>query len=36
MAEDPAVKTHYLNGETHANFLRTRRAGEPEYNILVM
>lgn len=36
MAEDPAVKTHYLNGETHSTFLRTRRAGDPQYNILVM
>lgn len=32
---DRAVKSHYLNGETHANFLKTRRTGEPEYNMLV-
>ncbi|KAL9901761.1 pyrimidodiazepine synthase-like [Glossina fuscipes] len=35
MIEDEAVKCFYLDGETHAKFMKTRREGNPNYNMLV-
>ena len=35
MTEDDAVKVTYLNGETHAKFLKTRKAGNANYDLLV-
>lgn len=35
MVEDEAVKCFYLDGETHAKFMKTRREGEPNYDMLV-
>ncbi|XP_013103620.1 pyrimidodiazepine synthase [Stomoxys calcitrans] len=35
MGEDEAVKCFYLDGETHAKFMKTRREGKPNYDMLV-
>ncbi|XP_065359477.1 pyrimidodiazepine synthase isoform X2 [Calliphora vicina] len=35
MVEDEAVKCFYLDGETHAKFMKTRREGTPDYDMLV-
>ncbi|KAH8379131.1 hypothetical protein KR009_003209 [Drosophila setifemur] len=34
MMQDPAVKVFYLDGETHAKYMKTRRAGNADYNML--
>ncbi|XP_061398969.1 pyrimidodiazepine synthase [Musca vetustissima] len=36
MEKDEAVKCFYLDGETHAKFMKTRREGEPNYDMLVV
>lgn len=33
MKDDPAVKVTYLDGETHAKFLRSRHSGNPDYDM---
>lgn len=35
MIADSAVKCAYLDGETHAKFMKTRRTGIPDYDMLV-
>ncbi|XP_055914905.1 pyrimidodiazepine synthase-like [Eupeodes corollae] len=35
MKEDAAVKLMYLDGETHAKFVKTKQAGNPDYDMLV-
>lgn len=35
MIEDAAVKGSYLDGETHAKFIKTRRTTTPDYDMLV-
>lgn len=35
MANDPAVKDHYLDGEIHAKFMKGRRANVADYDMLV-
>lgn len=35
MITDPAVKCSYLDGETHAKYMRGRREGTPDYDMLV-
>ncbi|XP_030385559.1 pyrimidodiazepine synthase isoform X2 [Scaptodrosophila lebanonensis] len=34
MLDDTPVKKSYLDGETHAKYMRSRRAGETEYDML--
>ena len=35
MLQDEAVKEFYLDGETHAKYITTRRAGKADYDMLV-
>ncbi|XP_046468363.1 pyrimidodiazepine synthase isoform X1 [Neodiprion pinetum] len=35
MKEDEAVKGSYLDGETHAKFIRSRQAGSAQYDFLI-
>lgn len=35
MKSDPAVKSVYLSPEIHAKFMEGRRAGYPDYDMLV-
>ncbi|XP_037934231.1 pyrimidodiazepine synthase [Teleopsis dalmanni] len=35
MINDAAVKSFYLNGETHAKYMRSRREGHADYDMLV-
>lgn len=35
MKEDPAVKVSYIDGETHSKYIQSRRAGAPDYDLLV-
>ncbi|XP_039965740.1 pyrimidodiazepine synthase-like [Bactrocera tryoni] len=35
MINDPAVKGHYLDGETHAKFMKARRTNVHDYDMLV-
>lgn len=35
VAQDAAVQKHYLSKETHTKFALERRAGVPNYNMLL-
>lgn len=35
MKRDPAVMAFFMEAEVQAEFLRTRSAGKPNYNLLV-
>ena len=35
MIEDDAVKVTYMNAETHAKYIKMRRSGNVDYDILV-
>lgn len=34
MLQDRAVKIFHLDGETHAKYMKSRRDGNPDYNML--
>jgi len=34
MLQDRAVKCFYLDGQTHAKYMSSRRAGNADYNML--
>lgn len=35
MQEDPAVKCSFVSGENHAKYIESRRAGDPDYDMLL-